>query len=368
MFLKPNYKNKKVKVVREMNRLMRWGIGVTPWLVIAGLLYVGLFVKPEPIGSTVIPTAIEARDRFYGMAAIDSTLWAVGADGKIVRSNDSGMHWSVQSTPTSSHLQDIAVWNENRAVVVGNDGIALYTRDGGTTWTQSDTPLNDVVNKLIDVKAYAQGEAWAVGAFGTLIVSRDYGESWSYAREPEDFILNEIAKRPDGGLVAVGEFGSILISENKGVDWQSITAPVESSLMAIDFQDGSVGVAAGLEGVILKTLDGGFTWTRVGNALAFPKVETNPGVAFSGSWRDVTTEHIFSIVWHAELNRWFAVGTKGLWLEADPTAIAWQTGRLAPQDLAWHSSISKIKDGVVLAGKNLGRWSQDHQWLVFQGQ
>ncbi len=55
-----------------MNRLVRWGIGVTPWLVIAGLLYVGLFVKPKPIGSTVIPTAIEARDRFYGMASVDS--------------------------------------------------------------------------------------------------------------------------------------------------------------------------------------------------------------------------------------------------------------------------------------------------------
>ena len=351
-----------------MNRLVRWGIGVTPWLVIAGLLYVGLFVKPKPIGSTVIPTAIEARDRFYGMASVNSALWAVGADGKIVRSNDEGVSWNVQNVPTSSHLQDIAVWDEKRAVVVGNDGIALFTQDGGQSWRQSDTPVNDVVNKLIDVKVFEQGEAWAVGAFGTLIVSHDYGESWVYAREPEDFILNEIVKRADGGLVAVGEFGSILISENSGADWQSVAAPVESSLMAIDFQNESVGIAAGLEGVLLKTVDGGFTWTRVGNALAFPKAEANPGLGFASSWRDVTTEHIFSIVWHSELNRWFGVGTKGLWLEADPTGVAWQAGRLAPKDLAWHSSISIVKDGVVLAGKNLGHWSEDHQWLVFQGQ
>ncbi|PCI52475.1 MAG: glycosyl hydrolase [Gammaproteobacteria bacterium] len=349
-----------------LNLLTRLCIGITPWFVIACLLYVGLFVKPQPVGSTVIPTAIESRDRFYSLVALDSVLWAVGADGKIVRSEDAGESWHVQSVPVSTHFQDITVWDQNIAVVVGNEGVVLHTSDGGNTWQQSDAPLNDVENKLLDVKAYANGEAWAVGAFGTLLFSRDYGHTWSYAREPADFIINEITKRDDGGLVAVGEFGTILISENKGTNWQSITAPVESSLMTIDFQNAGTGVAAGLEGVLLKTVDGGFSWIRVGNSLAFQKVEANPGIAFSSDWRDVTTEHIFSIVWHEELNRWFGVGTKGLWLEADPTAISWQSGRLAPKDLAWHTSISKIKDGVVLGGKNLGRWSKDHQWLVFQ--
>jgi photosystem II stability/assembly factor-like uncharacterized protein len=352
--------------VRKLNLLTRVFIGIIPWFVIACLLYVGFFVKPKPVGSKVIPTAIESRDRFYGLVALDSVLWAVGAEGKIVRSEDAGENWHVQSVPVSMHFQDIAAWDQNTAVVVGNEGVVLHTGDGGKTWQQSDAPQNDVVNKLLDVKVYANGEAWAVGAFGTLLSSSDYGKSWSYAREVEDFIINEITKRDDGGLVAVGEFGTILISENNGTDWQSIAAPVESSLMAIDFQKAGTGIAAGLEGVILKTVDGGFNWTRVGNALAFQKVESKPGIAFSSDWRDVTTEHIFSIVWHEELNRWFGVGTKGLWLEADPTAVVWQSGRLAPKDLAWHTSISKTKNGVVLGGKNLGRWSKDHQWSVFQ--
>ncbi|MCP4596788.1 MAG: glycosyl hydrolase [Neptuniibacter sp.] len=352
-----------------MNQLMRWGVGITPWMVIAGLLYVGLFVKPEPVGSTVIPTAIENRDRFYGMVAIDSTLWAVGANGKIVRSDDAGKTWAVQNVPVKAHLQDISAWDENNAVVVGNNGVALYTRDGGVTWQQAEAPVNDVVNKLLDVKVYDEGEAWAVGAFGTILRSNDYGQTWSYARETEDFILNEITKRADGGLVAVGEFGSILISD-QGSNWQMVTAPVESSLMAIDFQDATTGIAAGLEGVLLKTTDGGFNWSRVGNALAFPKVEADPGVgvALDGGWRDVTTEHIFSVFWHQDLQRWYGVGTKGLWLEAEPEAQIWKTGRLAPKDLAWHTSIAQVDDGVVLAGKNLGRWSAGHQWHVFQGR
>lgn len=351
-----------------MTRLVRSGIGVVPWLVIACLLYVGLFVKPKPVGSTVVPTAIEGRDRFYGMAAMDGVLWAVGADGKIVRSLDAGLHWDVQNVPVATHFQDIAAWDKNQAVVVGNDGVVLFTDDGGKQWKLADAPKNDVVNKLLDVKVYAQGEAWAVGSFGTLLVSKDYGQTWSYAREPEDFILNEISKRSDGGLVAVGEFGSILISENDGRDWQSITAPVESSLMAIDFQDGRTGVAAGLEGVLLKTLDGGYSWQRVGNALAFPKAEATPGIAPDSGWRDVTTEHIFSISWSDQQQRWLGVGTKGLWLEADASAQIWKSGRLAPKDLAWHTAIAEVDGGVVLAGKNLGRWSSDHQWQVFKGR
>lgn len=357
-----------VKVVREMNQLMRMVIGVVPWLVIACLLYVGLFVKPKPVGSTVIPTAIEGRDRFYGMQAIGSVLWAVGADGKIVRSDDAGQNWEVQTVPVKTHFQDIAAWDENTAIVVGNEGVALFTSDAGKTWQVAKAPVNDVVNKLLDVKVYAEGEAWAAGAFGTLLVSKDYGQSWEYAREPEDFILNEVIKRADGGLVAVGEFGTILISENQGAEWQMITAPVESSLMAVDFKDAREGVAAGLEGVLLKTVDGGYQWQRVGNALAFPKAEVSPGVANGVDWRDVTTEHIFAVHWNDTANRWIGVGTKGLWLEAEATGVAWESGRLAPKDLAWHTSIAKVEDGVVLAGKNLGRWTSERQWQVFQGR
>jgi len=356
-----------VEVVSKMNRLMHIGVGVVPWLVIACLLYVGLFVKPEPVGSTVIPTAIEGRDRFYGMAAIDEVFWAVGADGKIVRSENAGQNWKVQTAPITAHFQDIAAWDKNNAVVVGNGGVVLYTEDAGQTWHQADAPVNDVVNKLLDVKVYAQGEAWAVGAFGTILQSKDFGRSWQYAREPEDFILNEITKRADGGLVVVGEFGTIFISENLGANWQSVSAPVESSLMALDFQNNLMGIAAGLEGVLLKTTDGGYNWMRVGNALAFPSAEAKPGVIRDGSWRDVTTEHIFSISWHATSGKWLGVGTKGLWLESEASGEAWQSGRLEAKDLAWHTSISAVKDGVLLAGKNLGHWSADHQWQVFQG-
>jgi len=353
-------------MVAALNTLTRVGVGISPWLVIAGLLYVGLFVKPEPVGSTVIPTAIEARDRFYGLATPESNiLWAVAADGKIVRSDDAGKSWQVQDSGTNVHLQDIAAWDSNKAVIVGNSGVAMYTENGGQSWWQADAPRNDVVNKLLDVKTYANGEAWAVGSFGTILVSRDYGKTWQYALEPDDYILNEITKRADGSLLTVGEFGTILLSTDGGQNWQNIRSGIESSLMTVDFADNQNGIAAGLDGVLLQTRDGGQTWQRIRNQFkGLTEAKAAPGIANSGGWQDVTTEHIFTLRWHPQKSRWYGAGSKGLWLEADAEGNQWQSGRLAPKDLSWHTATVLTDEGVIYVGRNIGRWDGTN-WQVY---
>lgn len=356
-------------MVAALNKLTRLGVGVSPWLVIAALLYVGLFVKPEPVGSTVIPTAIEARDRFYGLVNPEpQVLWAVAADGKIVRSDDAGQNWQVQDSGTNVHLQDIAAWDSQKAIIVGNTGVAMYTENGGQSWWQADAPRNDVVNKLLDVKVFANGEAWAVGSFGTIIVSHDYGKSWKYALEPDDFILNEITERKDGALVAVGEFGTILLSEDRGESWKTIPSTVESSLMTVDFVDAQTGIAAGLDGILLKTSDGGHSWQRIGNQFAnLPEAKAAPGVPNASSWQDVTTEHIFTLRWHPLQERWYGAGSKGLWLEADADGSNWRAGRLAPKDLSWHTSIALTDNGVIYTGRNIGRWDGT-RWQVYKSR
>ena len=44
-------------------------------------------------------------------------LCAVGNNGKVVCSGDGGKSWVVQPTPVTAHLQAIAAWNEQRAVM-----------------------------------------------------------------------------------------------------------------------------------------------------------------------------------------------------------------------------------------------------------
>ena len=348
-------------MLRLLSRVTAAGV---PWLVIAGLLYVGLFVKPQPVGKTVVPAAIEARDRFYGIAVVgDHAIWAVGADGKVILSNDKGMSWSVQKTPAALHLQDIAAWNDRFAVAVGNDGVVLRTEDGGQSWHQVQAPVSDVVNKLIDVKAYTDGEAWAVGAFGMIIRTQDYGRTWEQMREAEDFILNEIVRVSSGVLVAVGEFGTVLRTDDNGANWQVVDAVAEASLMSVDFRDDLNGVAVGLEGVILATGDAGLSWAAVTDSLSTPPAMTEPGTARSDSWEDMTTEHIFTVRWVEAMQRWVAAGAKGVWVTGNKELDQWESGRLAAREMAWHTALAPIDKGVIMAGRNLGIWS-DRVWHV----
>lgn len=337
----------------------------TPWLVIAGLLYVGLFVKPKPVGKTVIPAAIESRDRFYGIAVVDDRLiWAVGADGKVILSKDRGVSWDVQETPVALHLQDIAAWNEKLAVVVGNDGVVLRTENGGKAWQRVQVPVSDVVNKLMDVKVYPGGEAWAVGAFGMMLRTRDYGKTWEQVREAEDFILNDVVRVSSEVLVAVGEFGTVLRTRDDGASWQAVETEAEASLMSVDFRDEYNGLAVGLEGVILATADAGLSWIAVTDDFQAPPAMTQPGTARSDSWEDMTTEHIFTVQWVEAMDRWVGAGAKGVWVMGNKALDQWESGRLAEREMAWHTALAPVEQGVVLAGRNLGVWSDQQSWHV----
>ena len=62
-----------------------YAVSALPWLIIAGLLWAGLFVKPQPVGVSLQPPVLERRDHYYGLAAVEGALLAAGSDGKILR-------------------------------------------------------------------------------------------------------------------------------------------------------------------------------------------------------------------------------------------------------------------------------------------
>lgn len=110
---------------------MKVVVSSVPWMIIGGLLWAGLFIKPQPVGGTVQPPVLERRDHYYGIApAPGGGVWVAGTGGKIV-AIDAQAHARVLATPTDQTLQDIAVWDDRHAVAVGNDGVILITADGG---------------------------------------------------------------------------------------------------------------------------------------------------------------------------------------------------------------------------------------------
>src|ERR1019366_9754302 len=118
--------------MKLMQPFIKWIISILPFLIIGGLLYSALFVKPNIVASSVRPPAIARGDYLYGIALPKpNVMWAAGSNGKVWRSADSGLSWAIQATPTDENLQDVAAWDEMRAVAVGNQGVTIRTDDGG---------------------------------------------------------------------------------------------------------------------------------------------------------------------------------------------------------------------------------------------
>lgn len=324
-------------------KLIKLAASGIPWVVICALFWAGVFIKPQPVGGTVQPPVIERRDHFFGLSAVPAGgIWVAGSGGKIVAIGADG-HVERMITPTDQTLQDIAVWDDSRAVAVGNDGVVLITADGGKKWTKVDgIPRSEIANKLNRVRVAANGMAIATGEMGALLRSKDFGATWTRLREEEDVAWNDAAILPDGRIVAVGEFGRVIYSNDGGTSWQETASPVESSLMSVAFRNGNVGVAVGLEGIVLLSRDGGGSWIRVD----------------AGS-----RDHLFDIAWDEFNKRWLGAGALGGWVSADAEGEQWRAGRVDERDLAWHTRVLPAGKEAWFAGANIGRWD-NQRWTV----
>lgn len=315
-------------------------MAVLPWAIIGGLLWAGLFIKPQPVGATVTPPLLERRDHFYGLALSPAgDVWVSGSSGKILAIAQDGKV-SRLATPTQRTLQDIAVWDAQHAVAVGNDGVILHSADAGQSWQAAqDVPRSEVANKLNRVRVAPGGLAIATGEMGALLISRDHGQRWQRLREEEDVAWNDVAILDGGRLLVVGEFGRILLSDAQGQNWEEIASPVPASLMSVQFRDALNGVAVGLEGALLVTRDGGRQWDSVELGIK---------------------DHLFDVLWDAGNGRWFASGAMGRWVSGSADGD-WQSGALDERNLAWHTRALQVGSSIWLAGADVGRWD-GRQW------
>jgi photosystem II stability/assembly factor-like uncharacterized protein len=315
-----------------MKRFLGRLASLTPLAIIAGLLYAALYVKPNVASASVVAPVIERRDQFYGVAAPDAqTIWAVGNDGKIVRSNDRGRTWTAQPSNVRATLQAIAAWDTRQAVVVGAD-LVLRTIDAGATWQRIPLPAGVTDARLLRVRAYRDGQAWAVGEQGIVLRTADHGATWERVRilaAEKDLTWNDVAFSGDNGCVA-GEFGQIACSTTGGRSWSVSKVGVESSLMAIRFAGERRLIAVGLDGVAVQSDDVGVSWTRLATQ---------------------TREHLFDL--RCDGDGWSAIGLKGVIVLSDKADAAPRAIQLPNMRTSWFTSSEKLGNGYVLAGSIL---------------
>jgi hypothetical protein len=80
--------------------------------------------------------------------------WAVGRDGVILHTDDSGATWKFQTSGTGEDLDEVNFVSPQSGWAVGHAGIILHTQDGGSTWSQEKSGTNVDLMSVCVVKPY----------------------------------------------------------------------------------------------------------------------------------------------------------------------------------------------------------------------
>src|SRR6516164_5026157 len=126
-----------------MSKVFRWTLSVLPLLIIGGLLYAAIFIKPKVDAGTVVQPAIDRGEYVYGVAPLqDAAILGVGSGGKIWRISADGQSFVSENSPTTVTLQDVSTWTDGAAVAVGDGGTVLVSRDQGRSWSTVKVALS----------------------------------------------------------------------------------------------------------------------------------------------------------------------------------------------------------------------------------
>lgn len=201
-------------------------------------------IIPDTNAATVTSSAVYFVNENLGFVA---GRVASGVD-VIYRTTDGGNSWTSHTNQLAKNPQSVAFSNESKGIVVADGLKAIFTTDGGLTWSPSqflNIPTGWETANLRKVIFITEDDAIAVGD-KTILKSRDGGATFEYIQTGSEVMLYSAAFRNDTAYV-VGKNnnvnGEIWRSVDQGESWVNIidTTVINSSVStflystAIDF-------------------------------------------------------------------------------------------------------------------------------------
>ena len=227
-------------------------------------------------------------------------LVAAGIRGHILYSDDAGKSWHQASVPLSSDLTSVFFPTPENGWAVGHDGVVLHSADSGATWTKqldgnqagkimldyytalaATDPANEAYATLVDEAQRVADDGadkpfldvwfadnqngYVVGAFGLIFRTTDGGTSWVPQNEkvanPQGLHLNAI--RGYGAEVTmVSEQGLVLRLDQASGKFLPVETPFEGTYFGLMQGQRGIGLF-GLRGMAFTSADGGANWKQL---------------------------------------------------------------------------------------------------------
>lgn len=312
--------------------------------------------NPRPQGNPLMAVA----------ATADGTrAFAVGVQGTVIRTGNSGANWIWLPSPTKKTLWDVALRGNTSLWAVGDAGTFIRSTDAGLTWT----PISATTNTLLNVQMVNATTGYASGYGSTFLKTTDGGATWSslsfplpayagglaYASRmaepgwvgPEILIDMQFVDATKGWVVGVDgkdkqSLGTVWKTTNGGSTWSAVVIAPET-VVRIRFKDASLGAALTMSGRTYLTTDGGLSWSPTGLArerfgtmlnenpvmrihgtrlITGPEYSDDGGVTWSTD-SALDQNSIIAVVGAASASSLYGVGIKGELLYSNDNALTW---------------------------------------------
>jgi photosystem II stability/assembly factor-like uncharacterized protein len=233
----------------------------------------------------------------------------VGDHGTILRTIDGGENWLYLPHDTTDWLSSVYFVNDNIGCIVGGLGIIKKTTDGGNSWIGQ--LYGGCCLYLSSVYFVDENNGWVVGVnsgdgppSGIIYKTTDGGINWIYNAGLElgqcssVFFVNI-----DTGWVVGSSWGAckLLKTTNSGEMWVEQGIGLNSWPVDVYFIDENIGWTVWADGSILKTTDGGENWINQPSGF---------------------TNYLYSVQFVNQSTGW-AVGTNGIILNTKDGGINW---------------------------------------------
>lgn len=247
-----------------------------------------------------------------------STGWAVGWDGIVLRTTNSGNNWQSTSLGNGIYLSCVFFLSSYTGWIAGSGGLWKST-DSGVSWL----PVTcDGLLTAYSVHFFNGETGWVSGVnqsyYTAVAKTTNGGMNWSYQILATMILSSDIQFIGlSQGRIAAGNGvgGYFFRTSNGGDSWTEID-PGCASLNSMYFADENTGWVAGDRGTLMKTEDGGNNWVEQHNVafyepafmgIHFTSVLTGWCVGTSGAimrttnggfpwimWGRLTTENLFT--------------------------------------------------------------------------
>lgn len=204
------------------------------------LVTVSVACHREPEMIPLIERTIYTTDRFYDVEAVSTDrAIVVGYAGKIIETTNGGRTWQQLESGVEDALFSVYFADEQRGWVTGQDGLILHTADGGKSWTrqESNAVFKDMDGTsqrayLFAITGLGTRHLWAVGDRSMLVRSTDGGATWSASQvkmeadlsggegmAAADPVFYDVGFADEQHGWIVGEFGKIMYTSDGGATW-----------------------------------------------------------------------------------------------------------------------------------------------------